>query len=93
MYFSADGIHTFSQSELCERVYQKEPSSDSVLVCYCFRYTVGEILEKIRNAEINLIIDEIKLGIQQGQCACDWRNPQGDCCLGNVKLLQKSQSD
>jgi hypothetical protein len=31
------------------------------------------------------IVDDIKAGIKAGQCACDLRNPQGTCCLGNVR--------
>ena len=35
------------------------------------------------------LIDDIDAGIQAGQCACDLRNPQGSCCLGNVRGLVK----
>ena len=28
-------------------------------------------------------------GIQAGQCACDLRNRQGSCCLGNVRALKR----
>lgn len=30
---------------------------------------------------------DITAGIRAGQCACDLRNPQGICCLGNVRRL------
>jgi hypothetical protein len=35
------------------------------------------------------IVDDINTGISAGQCACDLRNPQGSCCLGNVRGLIK----
>ncbi len=35
------------------------------------------------------IVDDINTGINAGQCACDLRNPQGSCCLGNVRGLAK----
>ena len=35
------------------------------------------------------IVDDINTGINAGQCACDLRNPQGSCCLGNVRGLIK----
>ena len=35
------------------------------------------------------IIDDISTGINAGQCACDLRNPQGSCCLGNVRGLSE----
>jgi hypothetical protein len=34
-------------------------------------------------------VDDIDTGINTGQCACDLRNPQGSCCLGNVRGLIK----
>lgn len=89
VYFTGDGLQTITQSEVRERVYQKEPDSSSVLVCYCFRYTVGAICDEARKADASLIVEAINSGIRQNQCACDWRNPQGDCCLGNVKALIK----
>ena len=33
------------------------------------------------------IPSQIMAGIQADQCACDIRNPQGRCCLGNVNRL------
>jgi hypothetical protein len=35
------------------------------------------------------IVDDINAGLNTGQCACDLRNPQGSCCLGNVRELIK----
>jgi len=47
---------------------------------------VGELLTG-SPAERSLIIEDIQAGITAGQCACDLRNPQGTCCLGNVQKL------
>lgn len=88
VYFSSDGIKTFSKDDIRERVYQKEPEADNVFVCYCFRHTVG----KVRTASPEsreAILDDINAGIKAGQCACDLRNPQGACCLGNVRGVIK----
>lgn len=89
VYFSADGTQVFNLSDIRERVYQKEANSDDVLVCYCFHYTLGEIRKEAAQLASNAIVDAINAGIQSGQCACDWRNPQGDCCLGNVRSIVK----
>ncbi len=86
VYFSLDGSQTFATSELRERVYQKEPSTQDVWVCYCFRHTVGEV-QSAGHATQQAIIEDITHGIQAGQCASDLRNPQGSCCLGNVQTL------
>ncbi len=89
VYFSDDGIQTITVDQIRERIYQKEPDSDDVFLCYCFRYTVGSV--KTASAERHLeIIEDINTGIKAGQCACDLRNPQGSCCLGNIRTLIRS---
>ncbi|MBI5031868.1 MAG: copper chaperone Copz family protein [Chloroflexi bacterium] len=88
VYFSADGKHTFTTDQVRERVYQKEPEAGDVKICYCFQHTVGEIRHASSEAR-NAILNDINAGIQADQCACDLRNPQGSCCLGNVRGLIK----
>ena len=88
VYFSTDGKQTFTVDQIRERIYQKEPETDDVFVCYCFRHTVGDL--RIASSEERIaIVDDINTGINAGQCACDLRNPQGSCCLGNVRALTK----
>lgn len=89
VYFSEDGLQTFGKDEIRERVYQKEPEADDVFVCYCFRHTVGEIRTATPERR-TAILDDINAGIKAGQCACDWRNPQGACCLGNVRGVRRN---
>ena len=86
VYFSRDGAQTFTTAQMRERVYQKEPGADDVFICYCFRHTVGDVRTASRQARAALV-DDINAGINAGQCACDLRNPQGSCCLGNVREL------
>ena len=93
VYFSGDSEQTFTVEQIRERVYQKEPEVQDVFICYCFRYTVGNLRASSPENRI-VIVDDINTGINAGQCACDLRNPQGSCCLGNVrgmiKRLEKS---
>jgi len=86
VYFSFDGAQTFSADQIRERVFQKEPQAEDVFVCYCFRHTVGELRAGSQALRAS-ILDDINAGIQADQCACDLRNPQGSCCLGNVRGL------
>ncbi len=88
VYFTSDGTQTFTLQQVRERVYQKEPDAEDVFVCYCFRHTAGEIRAASSDARVS-ILDDINTGIQNNQCACDLRNPQGSCCLGNVRGLIK----
>ena len=88
VYFSADGSSLFTVNDVREKVYHKEATKPEVLVCYCFRFSLGNL--KSGSAEQRTtIISEIKQGILESQCACDLRNPEGSCCLGNVSKLVK----
>lgn len=87
VYYSTDGRFVFTTTQLRERVYQKEPGAEDVFVCYCFGYTTGQIRHASPEVRAT-IIHEITAGIQAHQCACDLRNPQGSCCLGNVRSLK-----
>ena len=88
VYFSRDGEQTFTVEQVRERVYHKEPDAAEVFVCYCFRHTVGDLRAASPEGRAALV-DDINAGINAGQCACDLRNPQGSCCLGNVRNLIK----
>ena len=88
VYFSGDGEQTFSVEQVRERVYQMEPEALDVPVCYCFHHTVGD-LRAASPQKRTAIVEDINTGINSGQCACDLRNPQGSCCLGNVRAKIK----
>jgi hypothetical protein len=84
VYFAA-GTEPITHQQLRERVFQKAPAGDT-LVCYCFRHTVAA-LEASDAGERAAILADIIAGTREGQCACELRNPQGRCCLGNVREL------
>ena len=88
VYFSEDGQQIFTVEQVREQVYQKEPEAEDVFICYCFRHTVGDLRTALPRERI-AIVDDINKGIDAGQCACDLRNPQGSCCLGNVRTMIK----
>ncbi len=89
VYFSADGEQVFTTDQLRERVYQKSRCDDQVFVCYCFRHTQASIRAELTATNRSTVVEGINAGIAAGQCACDIRNPQGACCLGNVSALVK----
>ncbi len=93
VYFTEDSKQLFSTADIRERVYQKEPESNDVLICYCFQHTLGEIRQKVAQSDESTVLEDINEGIRMEQCACDWRNPQGSCCLGNIsRFIQDIQS-
>jgi hypothetical protein len=85
VYYSQDGAQTFLETDLRERIFQKHPTEDDVFICYCFRQTIGSIKEENFKRQAASVVARINAGIQAGQCACEIRNPQGSCCLGNVR--------
>ena len=54
------------------------------LICYCFQHTVGSIRKELEQTGVSTVILDQWL-IELRHCACDIRNPQGDCCLGMCK--------
>lgn len=93
VYFSADGSQVFTEGDLRERVYHKHPDEDDVPVCYCFRHTAGAVRAEVRARGESSAPQVITAGIQAGACACEIRNPQGSCCLGDVgRLIKHTQA-
>jgi hypothetical protein len=68
-------------------VYQKEPGAETVPVCYCFQHSPASIRAEWLATGQSTVIEAINQGIQAGHCAYDIRNPQGSCCLGNVRQV------
>lgn len=89
VYYSADGTQVFTEAQLRERVYQKHPHETDICVCYCFQHRVAELHQSAEQAGGSRVVAAITQGIQSGQCACEIRNPQGACCLGNVRRALK----
>ena len=87
VYYSADGQQQFGEDALREQVHQKHPSADDVLVCYCFRHSPSTIRAELIETGHSGAVEGITAGIEADQCACDIRNPQGSCCLGNVRAV------
>ena len=92
VYFSVDGEQIFHESDLRERVFQKSAGDESVNVCYCFDITPTDIRTQLTNTGSSTAVERINTGIKKGQCACDIRNPQGTCCLSNVRKLVKQMT-
>ncbi len=88
VYFTSSGASVFTTADVRERVYHKAPDADDTPVCYCFRHTVGDLRAATLDERLEILKD-VNDGIQADQCACDLRNPQGACCLGNVRALIK----
>ncbi len=84
----------FSIDDVAVKVFAKD-QGDDVPVCYCFDWTRGRIKQPIRETRKGLppgqstAAVEIAREIKAGNCACDLKNPKGECCLGDVNAFVK----
>lgn len=70
-------------------VFQKEAPGDRI-VCHCFGIDEATIRQEIEASGLSPSAERIKVLVQAGRCACELRNPQGTCCLGNVAVVVAS---
>lgn len=87
VYFQPDG-DCLRKSDVRGRVGLKE-TENPVPICYCFGFTEAMVVEEIRNTGKCTIPQRNTAEVKAGNCACEIRNPQGSCCLGNVTAAVK----
>jgi hypothetical protein len=88
VYYSSSNDFVFEKQHLIVKVGQKE-ANGPVQVCYCFDYWVSDIEKEINETAKSTASQDIGQKIKAGLCACEIRNPQGSCCLGNVRAVEK----
>lgn len=89
VYFNAGSAQIFSKDQIRAPVHQKEPHNADAPVCYCFQHSPRSIQAEWAQTGQSTVVDSINQGIKAGKCACEIRNPQGSCCLGNVSKVVK----
>lgn len=87
VYFGAREV--FGREDLAVPVFQKEPPGNRI-VCYCFGITEAEIRREIEAGGRSAAAERIAALVKADRCACELRNPQGSCCLGNVAAVARS---
>ena len=87
VYFGEGEV--FRRDDVLVAVFQKEPEGGRT-VCYCFGVTEDEIRREVEDSGRSASAARIKALVQVESCACEVRNPQGSCCLGNVTAVAKS---
>lgn len=93
VYYGNKTGQFFTEDHLRERVHQKHPMADDVNVCYCFNHSPGSIRAEFERG-VTDVVARVTEGTKTGQCACDIRNPQGSCCLGNVgKVIKQVEAE
>ncbi len=87
VYFGAGDV--FRREDLLVPVFQKEPEGRRT-VCYCFDVTEDQICREVDATGASASAERIRALVRNERCACEVRNPQGNCCLGNVTALVRS---
>ena len=76
----------FVREDVTLPVFQKEPEGGRT-ICYCFAVSEDEVRDEVAATGHSRTAERIRGLVQDGRCACEVRNPQGSCCLGNVSAV------
>jgi len=88
VYFDEAHDVTFETVDLRVPVFQK--SADPLRpVCYCFDHTVRSIQDEVAARGASDVPETIGKKCKAGLDDCEHNNPQGSCCLGNVRRVVK----
>ena len=85
-YFNNECAAKILRSEVSVPIGQKEDGTLRT-ICYCFEHTAEEIAEQVLSTGSSTIADDIATKCKQGLQRCEQTNPQGSCCLGNVRQV------
>ncbi len=83
---------TFSRDDLTVPIFQKE-SKPKRPVCYCFDVSEADIQREIALTGRSTASQRIRALVNAGRCACEVKNPQGSCCLGNVAIVERADRE
>lgn len=91
VYFPLDPeAPSFLRGDLMVRVGAKE-IEDPLPICYCFGFTRQDIWDEICRTGKSRLAKRITAEVEAGRCACEVRNPSGNCCLGDITRTAKDR--
>ncbi len=88
VYFGIE--EAFDRKEIVVPVFQKEPAGERT-VCYCFGIGEGDLRRELLETGRSTASERISALVKADRCACEVKNPQGSCCLGNVAAAAKAE--
>lgn len=62
-------------------------------LCYCFDIDAEQYLAALKDRRAEPIKAFVMQRTKAGECACEIRNPSGQCCLTNFKHLETGQNN
>ena len=87
VYFADSEV--FSTGDVSVPVFQKEGVGQRT-VCYCFHRTEADLRREREATGDSSASQRVTAHVKAGRCACEIKNPQGSCCLGNLGAAVKS---
>ena len=91
-YFHPETGERFRVEDVRVRIGRKETEAPRP-VCYCFDHTREEIEAGVARSGTSKIPETIGSKCERGLSRCEETNPQGSCCLGDVRnVLEEAQA-
>lgn len=87
VYF-AGAAEMFLTADVRVEVWQKLPFGRRT-VCYCFGENEAAMRNEVERTGSSAAVTRVRDHIAAARCACEVRNPQGVCCLGEVTQAVK----
>jgi len=87
VYFGLGEI--FDKEEILVPVFQKE-TRGARTVCYCFAITASDVHRELVETGRVTASDRVTALVKAERCACEVKNPQGNCCLGNLAAVARA---
>jgi hypothetical protein len=84
-YFSSAGNTIFKQHLRSYQAIQNDA------LCYCFDIDANQYLSALKAQHAEPVKEFVMLRTKTGDCACEIRNPSGQCCLANFKRLENER--
>ena len=78
-YFSIAGINIPKQQLTTYKAIQNDK------LCFCFDINASDYLTALSTGNAEAIKNFVILRTKSGECACETRNPSGQCCLAKFK--------
>lgn len=91
VYFDAEGM-IITEDQVRVPVWQKQSNDPTVPVCYCRKLTTAMIRDEVAQTGQSTAPEQVTAIVQAKLCACDITNPQGTCCLGNIRRAVRDAS-
>ena len=87
-YFHPQTGERILAGEVLVRIGKKQTAAPRP-ACYCFDHSVEQIEAQVAATGTSSIPDEVTEKCRQGLDRCEETNPQGSCCLGDLRRIMK----